>query len=339
MSSAPKRLLIVSPGFHGYHAAVARAFSDLGYDVETYCYDAVASPVEKAWNKMRHELPATLGRGQAHQSAETVSRRAAQRVTDVAPDLVLAIRADNLTEDFWSAAAAGGRPVGVWMYDEMRRTAFDADLVGRYARLATYSAHDARALTAAGHDALHVPLGYDDSLEPARTTRGRGLVSFIGARSRAREDALRAVQGAGVPVCAWGRDWSQHPLDRARTWRLRATGLPNGRDVPGAEALAIMRNSLATLNVHGDQDGFTMRTFEAAGVGAVQLVDRADVAEFYAPGQEVLVFSDHDELVEHVQRVSTHPDDFTALRQAARARTCAEHTLGHRAKMLESLWR
>lgn len=338
MSRRQRKLLIVSPGFHGYHAAIARAFGSLGYDVESYCYDAVDSSLEKAWNKVRHELPAKLGGVTGHQSAATVSRRAAARVREVRPDVVLAVRADTLTEDFWAVAAENARPVAVWMYDEMRRTAFDAELVARYARLATYSAHDALALTAAGHDAVHVPLGYDDSREPASSTSGDGLVSFVGARSSARESALRVVQDAGVPVCAWGRDWSEHPLDRARTWRVRATGLPNGRDVPGDEALAIMRNSLATLNVHGDQDGFTMRTFEAAGVGAVQLVDRADVERYYEPGREVLVYTGHDELVEHVQEVAANPGDFASLRRAARARTCAEHTLRHRAKMLEGLW-
>ena len=93
-----RRMLIVSPSFHGYHAAIARAFEKLGYDAVTYCYDAVDSTAEKVWNKLRYELPTKLVGGDAHQSADTSSRRAAERVRDVAPDVVLVVRGDTLTE-------------------------------------------------------------------------------------------------------------------------------------------------------------------------------------------------------------------------------------------------
>lgn len=333
-----QRLLIVSPSFHGYHASIARAFTKLGYDAVAYRYDAVDSTPEKLWNKARYELPTRLLGGDAHQSAETVSRRAAARVRDVDPDVVLVVRGDTLTEDFWQVAAHGGRPVVVWMYDEMRRTSFDAGLVARYARIASYSARDVQTLIIQGVEAAYVPLGYDDTAEPTRSDEGAGVVSFVGAPSPKRRQALLALHDAGLPVRAWGRGWSDHPFDRARTWRLRTSGLPNGRDRPGSVAHAIMTNSLATLNIHGDQDGFTMRTFEAAGSGGVQLIDRADVSDFYVPGQEVLVFENRDELLECARRAVARPRDFGALRTAARSRTLAEHTLTHRADELRKLW-
>ena len=59
-----------------------------------------------------------------------------------------------------------------------------------------------------------------------------------------------------------------------------------------------MAGARASLNLHGDQDGFTMRTFEACGVGGLQIVDRADVDSLYDPGSELLVFNSTQELVE-----------------------------------------
>ena len=44
-----------------------------------------------------------------------------------------------------------------------------------------------------------------------------------------------------------------------------------------------MAGARANVNIHGDQDGFTMRTFETCGVGALQLVDRADVCRRLRP--------------------------------------------------------
>ena len=183
-----------------------------------------------------------------------------------------------------------------------------------------------------------MPLGFDDTIPASAASDGDGLVSFVGAPLPGRLRALTALADAGVPVRAWGRGWSDHPVDRARTWRLRSTGIPSARDVPAPKAHAIMRDSLATLNVHGDQDGFTMRTFEACGVGAVQLIDRKDVTEFYEPGRELLTFETPHELAEIAQRVRQHPDDFRAMRAAAQRRTLAEHTLTHRARRLEALW-
>ncbi len=100
-----------------------------------------------------------------------------------------------------------------------------------------------------------------------------------------------------------------------------------------------MAGARATLNVHGDQDGFTMRTFEACGVGAVQLVDRADVSRHYEPGVELAVFGSPEEAAELAHRAATDRPWADRLRAAGRARTIAEHTFVHRARALEALWK
>ena len=114
--------------------------------------------------------------------------------------------------------------------------------------------------------------------------------------------------------------------------------MPHGRDLPRDEAYAVMSGARATLNVHGDQDGFTMRTFEACGVGALQLVDRADVSLHYEPGVELAVFDSPDEAAELARRAASDRSWSQAMRAAGRARTLAEHTFTHRAKALEALW-
>lgn len=332
-------MLVVTPQFHGYGASIARAFERLGYETRVHCYDLVTSVAQKAWNKVRYELPAQWTTSDLVHSPERVSDGAIEAVRTSRPDVVLVVRGDVLTMDFWSVAAADGRRAAAWLYDEVRRTPrFDAAAVSAFATLATYSPGDAKTLTDNGIPTLYMPTAFDDERSPAAASDASGVISFVGAPLPGRVAALEALRDAGVPVRAWGRGWSDHPIDRARTWRLRARGIPNERDVPGATALAIMRDSCATLNVHGDQDGFTMRTFESCAVGGVQLIDRADVAEFYEPGREVLVFDGADELVELAQRVVARPHEFDDLRERARERTLAEHTFVHRARRLEQLW-
>lgn len=332
------RLLLISPGFHGYYKALARSFELQGYDVVTHCYDVTASRRGKAWNKARHELPARLKGSGGHLSADRVSARAIDQIDQIRPDVIVVIRGDIFLESFWESARAQTDRLVVWMYDEMRRTAFDAVMVNAYSRIATYSREDTDALRAAGIDALYLPLGFDSHAQVAKSEAGRGVVSFIGAPFAKREAALATLIDAGIPVKAWGRGWSDHPFDRARTWRIASQGVPNARDASSSESLSIMRNSVATLNIHGDQDGFTMRTFEASGVGALQFIDREDVAEFYDIGSEVLVYQSPAELIELARRALSKPEVFVPIRDAAKRRTLAEHTLDHRVGALEKFW-
>ncbi|MGJ6980387.1 CgeB family protein [Aestuariimicrobium soli] len=333
-----RRLLLVSPTFHGYWRSIERAFTELGYQTVTHCYDA-APRSEKVWNKLRHELPARVRGERRHLSHELVTARAIAALREARPDVVLVVRGDALTADFWQEVRTLGARPAMWLYDELRRTHHDPSTIGSWAAIATYSADDAADLRRAGVPAEHVPLAFDPTLtpDPSRVT-GVPAFTFIGARYGRREEYLRALMAAGMPVRAFGRDWSSHPVDLARTFRASPVGLPWGRDLPLADAYRVMAGSVATLNVHGDQDGFTMRTFEAAGVGAVQLVDRPDVADLYEPGSEVLVFTDPDELARLARDVLASSDRMAALREAARRRTLAEHTFGHRARRLASLW-
>lgn len=336
MTPTRPRLLIVTPEFHGYWRSIERAFGELGYDVLTYCYDA-APRREKLYNKLRHELPAQVTGSGRHLSDDTVTRRAVLALSQARPDLLLVVRGDVLTEEFWQHAASLRIPAAVWLYDELRRMRHDPSQLAGLARIASYSARDVRALTELGIPALYVPLAFDPAISIPERGRG-GEVTFVGARHPKRERYLRELVAHGVPMRAYGRGWSDHPVDQARTWRLRSFGGPSGRDLPLEDGYAVMKAGLATVNIHGDQDGFTMRTFEASGVGAVQLIDRADVSEFYDPGREVLVFETEDELVDLCRRLISHEGDMSRLRDAARRRTLSSHTFLHRARELQTLW-
>lgn len=333
----PTRLMVVTPEFHGYWRSIERAFQHLGYEVTSYCYDA-APRGEKLFNKVRYELPAQLRGQQRHLSEDTVTTRACEALAGVRPDLLLVVRGDSLTRRFWEQAAEQHVGTAVWLYDELRRMRLDISAVtATGAGLATYSAADARSLTENGLPTLHVPLAFDPDA-PVTERDPSGEFSFIGARFPKREASVKAILANGLPVRAYGRGWSDHPIDRARTWRVSSSGVPSGRDLPLDETYGVMRASAGTLNIHGDQDGFTMRTFEACGVGGVQLIDRADVCDFYEPGSEVLVFEDDAELVDQCRRILADPGRMAGLRQRARRRTLAEHTFVHRARRLQTIW-
>ena len=330
------RVLLVSPGFHGYHSAIAAALTARDHDVSTVVYDDHGGVVGRTWHQLRHQLPHRLGAGELRRLAREETAAATEGVRQVRPDAVVVVKGDTLGPAFWDAVA--GLPRVAWLYDEVRRTRWSLDRLAEVGPVATYSAHDDAAFVAAGIDSRHLPLAFDHRTVPTPTSRRSGDVSFVGARYPAREEVLLALHERGIRVRAHGRDWSGHPVDRLRTWRLSTPPVPAGRDLSRAAAYDVMAASLATLNLHGDQDGFTMRTFEAAGVGGVQLVDRADVADLYEPGTEVLPWATLDELADLCRRAASDSAWADRIRAAARRRTLGEHTFDHRAAVLEGAW-
>jgi spore maturation protein CgeB len=327
------RLLVLSPVFHGYWRSIERAFTTLGYAVTTLAYDDHPGAVDRARAKVTHDLVERLGGPVATRRAEHTAR-AAQAVREVDPDVVLVVKGDTFDAELWGLLER--RRHALWLYDELRRTDHTAASLAAAGPVASYSPDDVATLTAQGLRSVHVPLAHDPDI--AFTPVPSDEVVFVGARYPGRESLLTDLAAAQVPVRAYGRDWSAHPVDRLRTWRLRQPAVPHGRDLPRADAYGVMAGARATLNVHGDQDGFTMRTFEACGVGAVQLVDRADVSRHYEPGVELAVFGSPEEAAELAHRAATDRAWADGLRVAGRARTLAEHTFVHRARDLEALW-
>lgn len=328
-----QRILLVSPGFHGYWSAIAAAFEALGAEVTTHRYDEHSTLARRAQNKLLHDLPEGLRWRAAEDQA---TRQTVEHLRSGNFDAVVVIKGDQLGAAWWDALQQTRLPSVLWLYDEIRRTRFTLEFLASVGPVASYSQHDVEALQTAGVQATHVPLGYDSLLgfSPVPSS----AVTLVGARYPNREALMAGIQSSGVPVRAYGREWSRRIWDVARTRRLRGAGVPAGGDLNRAAAYGVMAGSLATLNVHSNQDGFTMRTFEAAGVGALELIDRADVSAFYDVGSEVLVFDFADDIVEFARRAQVDAGWAASIRSAGHTRTLAEHTLIHRARSLEAIW-
>lgn len=331
------RLLLLSPGFHGYWRGMSAALTQRGYSVTTGIYDHLPTRKAKAHHKLRYELADRFGSNGTAARIEHISARMRALVYEVKPDVALVVKGDLLDASVWQALDEVGASTTLWMYDEIRRTEWTPEKLKVCGAVASYSKADTAALNAAGVACAYVPLAFDASTQ---ITQAPAVpeVSFIGARYPQREALLSEVHQSGVPVRAYGRDWSHDWRDKARTWNRQRPDLPADRDLDRSHAYGVMAASTATLNIHGDQDGFTMRTFEAPGVGSLPLVDRAEVSEFYDVGTEALVFSGADEIIDYYQRAYVEPLWASSIRQAGQHRTLAEHTFAHRMNALEELW-
>lgn len=328
-------LLLISPIFHGYWRSIADGFRSRGFEIDTHCYDAKQTFRQKLTHKLLHELPSKVGVA-AERPFRQHSAESAEVIRASRPDITLIIRGDQFGDEVFDALDDVGSRRYLWLWDEVRRTAHTSASLDRYDHLISYSPLDTAAFNEAGRACLHLPNAFAPALTP--TPRHTPDVVFIGARYPRRDDLLTAVAAAQVPVRCYGREWSRHPFDRARTWQVRRPDVPAARDIDRAEGYALTAGAPAAINIHSDQDGFTMKTFEVPGVGGVQLVDREDVAQYYEPGREVAVFRDADELVDLCRRAIRDDRWGDSLREAGRKRTLAEHTWAHRAAEVATLW-
>jgi len=332
-----RRVLLISPAFHAYWASVARALEANGFDVRPFVYDDYATVGAKARNKLRYELPGRVGSGAGERlRAVEATRRARAALADSGADAVIAIRSDLFEQSLWDDIDDRQLPCILWLYDEVRRMSHSIDALRRFSIVATYSKLDEAYLVSNGVAARYLANAYDPTIDPL-PVRSPTIV-FIGARYPERERTIVRLHRDGVPVRVYGRQWSHHPYDRMRTWQWHRPALPASRDIPRDEAYALMAGAAATLNLHENQDGFTMRTFEACGVGALQLIDRSDVDELYEPGEQIVPFGSPEELEELCRRAIDDPLWGQRIGNAARKRTLAQHTFTHRMEDLTQSW-
>lgn len=335
MARPPHRILLVSPDFHGYWQALARALEHLGCEVVTHRYDIATHRVGLLGNILAHRVPSP--KLQAAVDRELTSQ-AIEALRSARADAVLVVKGDRLTVDWWQALAEQHVRHCVWLYDELANMDYDLGLLAGLERVLSYSTTDVATLQAAEVTSGLLPNAFD-SLTPW-TPQTIDAVSFIGARYPEREQLLRQLADRGVPVMAWGREWSRHPWDVARTREWRTPGIPTRRDIPRTTYYGVMAGSRATLNIHGrDHNGLSMRTFEAPGVGALGLIDRDEVAQFYEVGTETVVFHDVAEALELLDRAERDPHWAAAISVAGARRTAAEHTFVHRMRTVLDGWR
>lgn len=325
------RVLVVSPVFHGYWRAISAALEANGNEVTTHCYDT-GDLQARVTNALAHRV--TTVRPQVERRATATAVAALRRAR---PNAVLVVKGDALGPEWWDACARTRAHTAIWLYDELARMRYSTETLAAADAVYSYSPNDVASLRRGGIAAQFLPDGYDSFalFKP----RPSASVTLVGARYGPRERALTALASEGIPVQAYGREWSRHPWDVIRTRRWRSAGVTSHRDLPRAEYYGVMAGCLATLNVHGDgHDGLSMRTYEAPGVGSLQLIDRPDVARFYDVGTETLVFASDDELIDHVHRARRDPAWASKIRHAGRARTLAQHTLVHRMAEVHKRW-
>lgn len=168
---------------------------------------------------------------------------------------------------------------------------------------------------------FHFPQPLDDDARRAYACD----VTFVGTLVprhlySERQRALEALADVELGI------WSVHDVPPALRPYYRGKAL-------GAEMMRVLSAATISLNIHGDfmRYGGNMRLFESAAVGAFQIVDdRPGIRDWFAIGEHVVVYRDHDELRRLVAHYLARPDERQRIAHAARQHVYQHHTYDQR---------
>ena len=110
-----------------------------------------------------------------------------------------------------------------------------------------------------------------------------------------------------------------------------------GRGVYNAEKAQAFRGARIVVNnlIYGEIWGVNVRCFEAAGVGAFQMVDwRPGLGHLFEDGQELITFTSMADLKAKIDYWLPCEAERRAIAEAGRRRAHAEHTYRHRLELL-----
>ncbi|WP_035992812.1 glycosyltransferase [Leptolyngbya sp. KIOST-1] len=113
--------------------------------------------------------------------------------------------------------------------------------------------------------------------------------------------------------------------------------------VYGLSMFEVLQSSKLTFNKHIDaspRSASNLRLFEATGVGTCLVTDHKDnIKLLFEPDHEVVTYKSADECVEKVNWLLQHPKHRQAIAESGQRRTLNEHTLGHRAKSIDEIFK
>jgi spore maturation protein CgeB len=149
--------------------------------------------------------------------------------------------------------------------------------------------------------------------------------------------------GSFHPVHRTRVQWLEHicAVSQVQVWSAEPTDLPLASSIRrsyvsqawGRDMFQVLRNSLVTLNHHGEIPPFAnnLRLFEATGVGTLLITDwKENLKEMFEPGKEVVTYRTSEECAELIRYYLQHDDERREIACAGQQRTLRDHTYTQR---------
>jgi spore maturation protein CgeB len=268
------------------------------------------------------------------------------RAHHIQPDIILSIAQAPLAPETIDRLKALGVPVVFWFVEDYRTLSYWKSVASHYdyffciqkdeflEKLAEAGAPFAGYLPQAADISIHRTVELTDDEKEKYSSD----ISFMGAGYPNRKQFFSGLLEG--PLKIWGTEWDLFsPVGR----RV----VNQNRRIEPDEYIKIFNGSRINLNLHSSLthmgvdpigDFINPRTYEIAACGGFQLVDNRDyMAELFEIGEEIITFTDIDDLREKISFYLDHPEKMEQIAQAAKRRVLQEHTFIHRMARMISI--
>jgi len=148
-------------------------------------------------------------------------------------------------------------------------------------------------------------------------------VLFFGNRNHSRipwrGDYVDMIRKSGITVKAFGDGWGCHKDD--------------GGFISGANMLQIINQAEICLDIASDTSSLAHRLFEASCCGVPVITkEREDVAALFVPGEEIITYTDANDLLDKIKYYLNHKEELQEIGQRARKRCVLNHDVYYRIK-------
>lgn len=332
------KVLVVTPLYGGswpIAGYAARALTELGH--ETHLLDL--APFHDAFQGLdRFGAKRAQRRVLESGFCDVMAAGIASAVDALEPDLVLALAQAPLNAAALDAIGKRGVLRALWFVEDYRVMTYWRELARHYDHVFTIQTDACLEAMGQVTDArlAYLPCGFDPRvhqplvLDAAEQAELGSDVSFVGAGYRNRRLAFRRFLDLDFKI--WGSDWGG------------AEGLGrviqrNGARIDTEESVRIFNASAVNLNLHSSTyhegvdprgDFVNPRTFELAGAGAFQIVDRRTLLPPLFGSEELAIVDSVADMRALAEHYVAHDDERRAMAGRARRRALAEHTYRRR---------
>jgi spore maturation protein CgeB len=334
----PARLRVVvvgefAPDRFGLH--IAETLAEMGHDVTTFQMrnrPMADGAVRRGVQKVRDVLESTV-----LERLPAARRRRAERLAGAATgaDLVLLTYDYLLPAEVALVRARSGARLVLWYPDAIINMGRMAFLAAPYEALFfkdPYLVHTLRELSVG--PVYYLPEAFNPHrhrLPPGPVDRSDYAcdITTAGTLHAPRLGVFRQLTDYDVRI--WG-DPAPWWLDAGPVGRMH-----QGRHVVNQEKAVAFTSASVVLNTLHPSEvwGVNARAFEAAGIGAFQMIDwRPGLDQLFEEGGEIVSFRGVPDLRERLTHYLGRPDLRLEIAERGRVRAAAEHTFGLRLNVL-----
>lgn len=333
------KILVVNPIYGGSLPTAhfsARGLEQLGHQVEVVECEQFSDSFHSLKNISKNKKNSAV---LSHQFMLLMQEIILAKAVEFNPDLILALAQAPMGKDVIERLRPLGVPIVFWFVEDFRTLKYWQEIAPLYDHfftiqqneffdeLAQKGVKNYYYLPQAACPGVHKPL----RLENEEKENYSADLSFMGAAYYNRRQSFPRLLDFDFKIWGTGWDLNTGAGKCVQNLNLRVSEEECVKIYNGGKVNLNLHSSTFHEGVNPNGDCLNPRLFEIASCGAFQLADKRSLLdELFVKGEEIVTFSDIDELREQIRYYLDHEEERKAIAQKARERILKDHTFEKR---------